>query len=105
MKHLQEPSLASPTIPNINIPGLESIPVLGSMLSGHNLLTYIAIILTFVLAFIFYRTLLGLRIRSAFMSMGYVSFFSKEMIAGRGFIGMAAEAEGKSGHTRCAVPD
>lgn len=31
----------------------------------------------------------------AFMSMGYVSFFSKEMIAGRGFIGMAAEAMGR----------
>lgn len=122
-------SLASPTIPNINIPGLENIPVLGAILSGHNLLTYVAIILTFVLAFIFYRTPLGLRIRSvgenpqaaasvgikvmkykyitltiagtlaglggAFMSMGYVSFFSKEMIAGRGFIGMAAEAMGQ----------
>jgi len=122
-------SLASPTIPNIKIPGLEQIPILGQILSGHNLLTYVAIILTIVLAFLFYRTPLGLRIRSigenpqaaasvginvmkykyitltiagtlaglggAFMSMGYVSFFSKEMIAGRGFIGMAAEAMGR----------
>lgn len=30
----------------------------------------------------------------AFMSMGYVSFFSKNMIAGRGYIGMAAESMG-----------
>lgn len=121
-------SLFSPVIPNITIPGIDSIPVLGKILSGHNLLTYTAIILTFVLAYLFYSTPLGLRIRSvgenaqaaasvginvmkykyitlaiagtlaglggAFMSMGYVSFFSKEMIAGRGFIGMAAEAMG-----------
>lgn len=31
----------------------------------------------------------------AYMSMSYVSFFSKEMIAGRGFIGMAAESMGR----------
>lgn len=122
-------SLASPTIPNIKIPGLASVPVLGPILSGHNILTYLAVILTLALAYLFYRTPLGLRIRSvgenpkaaasvginvmkykyitltfagtlaglggAFMSMGYVSFFSKEMIAGRGFIGMAAEAMGR----------
>ncbi len=122
-------SLASPTIPNISIPILNSIPVLGKVLSGHNILTYVAIILTVALAYLFYCTPLGLRIRSvgenpkaaasvginvmkykyitlalagslaglggAFMSMGYVSFFSKEMIAGRGFIGMAAEAMGR----------
>lgn len=122
-------SLAGPTIPNIDIPGVAAIPVLGPIISGHNLLTYIAIILTIALAYLFYRTPLGLRIRSvgenpqaaasvgisvmkykyitltiagalaglggAFMSMGYVSFFSKEMIAGRGFIGMAAEAMGR----------
>ena len=28
------------------------------------------------------------------MSMGYVSFFSRDMIAGRGWIGMAAESMG-----------
>lgn len=122
-------SLSSPTIPDITIPVLDKIPILGPIISGHNLLTYLAIILTVVLAYLFYRTPLGLRIRSvgenpqaaasvginvmkykyitltiagslaglggAFMSMGYVSFFSKEMIAGRGFIGMAAEAMGR----------
>lgn len=121
-------SLFSPVVPNIEIPVLSSIPILGDILSGHNILTYLAILLTFVLAYVFYSTPLGLRIRSvgenaqaaasvginvmkykyitlamagtlaglggAFMSMGYVSFFSKEMIAGRGFIGMAAEAMG-----------
>ena len=122
-------SLLSPTVPNIALPVIRDIPVLGKILSGHNLLTYVAIILIFVLAFLFYKTPLGLRIRSvgenpqaassvginvmkykyitltiagalaglggAFMSMGYVSFFSKEMIAGRGWIGMAAEAMGR----------
>ncbi len=121
-------SLFSPVVPNLEIPVLENIPILGDILSGHNLLTYLAILLTFLLAYLFYSTPLGLRIRSvgenaqaaasvgvnvmkykyitlaiagtlaglggAFMSMGYVSFFSKEMIAGRGFIGMAAEAMG-----------
>ncbi len=122
-------SLMSPGIPNANIPILENIPVLGPILSGHNLLTYIGIIITIVMIFFLYRTPTGLRIRSvgenahaaesvgvnvmkykytaliiagalaglggAFMSLGYVSFFSKEMIAGRGFIGMAAEAMGR----------
>lgn len=121
-------SLYSPVVPNIDIPVIGSIPVLGEIISGHNLLTYVAMLLTVVLAYVFYSTPLGLRIRSvgenaqaaasvginvmkykyitlaiagtlaglggAFMSMGYVSFFSKEMIAGRGFIGMAAEAMG-----------
>lgn len=122
-------SLASPTIPNINIPFIKDVLYIGRMLSGHNLLTYVGILSIFVLVYILYRTPLGLRIRSigenpdaasstgvdvmkykfitlfiscimaglggAFMSMGYVSFFSKEMIAGRGFIGMAAEAMGR----------
>ena len=37
-------------------------------------------------------TLIGMG--GAFMSMGYVSFFSKNMVAGRGFIGIAAESMG-----------
>ncbi|WP_281192641.1 ABC transporter permease [Erysipelothrix rhusiopathiae] len=35
-------------------------------------------------------------IAGAYMSMGYVSWFSKDMLAGRGFIAMAADAMGKS---------
>jgi len=121
-------SLASKVLPKLNIPGVESIPVLGTMLSGHNVLTYVAL-LSVIAVFIFlYRTPLGLRIRAvgenagaaasvgigvtriqylaltlsgvmagfggAYMSMGYVSWFSKNMTAGRGFIALAAEAMG-----------
>lgn len=122
-------SLISPLVPNIDIPVIKSIPILGEILSGHNLLTYLGIILTILLGLFIYRTPAGLRIRcvgenehaaqsvginvrkyqymalviagalagigGAFMSLGYVSFFSKEMVAGRGFIGMAAEAMGR----------
>jgi len=38
-------------------------------------------------------TLAGLG--GAFMTLGYVSFFTRDMVAGRGFIGMAAESMGR----------
>lgn len=122
-------SLMSANMPNIHIPFLKDIPILGEVLSGHNFLTYLGLLLTLVLFYFIYKTPIGLRIRSvgenpeaaksvginvfkykyialviagslaglggAFMSMGYVSFFSKEMVAGRGFIGMAAESMGR----------
>lgn len=122
-------SLMSPTVSNVQIPLLKSIPVLGAIFSGHSVLTYLGLIIMVLLAFFIYRTPAGLRIRSvgenpeaaqsvgisvmkykymaliiagalcglggAYMSMSYVSFFSKEMIAGRGFIGMAAESMGR----------
>ncbi|MEM9424237.1 MAG: ABC transporter permease [Spirochaetota bacterium] len=105
------------------------IPFIGAVLSGHNILTYLALAIVPVLAVFLYRTPVGLRIRTvgeiseaarsvgmnvwkyqyitltlagtlaglggAFMSLGYVSFFSRDMIAGRGFIGMAAESMGR----------
>ncbi len=33
----------------------------------------------------------------AFMSMGYVSWFSRDMVSGRGWIALAAEAMGQRG--------
>ena len=121
-------SLASPVLPTLKIPGLHSIPVLGKILSEHNVLTYISLLVVAALQFFFFKTKAGLRIRAvgenphaaesvglsimkykyltlmiagalagmggSFMSMGYVSFFSRNMIAGRGFIGMAAESMG-----------
>lgn len=122
-------SLKSMVAPEINIPILNSIPVLGDILSGHNILTYLALIMVFFVYVLLYRTPLGLRIRAvgensnaadsvgisakkikylalmlsgalaglggAYMSMGYISWFSRDMTAGRGFIALAAEAMGR----------
>ncbi len=121
-------SLASPVLPTVNIPLIQNIPVVGRILSGHNVLTYVSLLLMLFLQFFLFKTRSGLRLRTvgenpdaaesvgvssikykymaliiagalagmggAFMSMGYVSFFSKNMVAGRGFIGMAAESMG-----------
>jgi len=121
-------SLASKILPKLTIPGISSIPVIGTILSGHNVLTYLAFIMVAATFIFLYRTPLGLRIRAvgenpnaassvgigvtkiqylalalsgmmagfggAYMSMGYVSWFSKNMTAGRGFIALAAEAMG-----------
>lgn len=122
-------SLSNPVVSNLEIPLLKDIPVLGSIFSGHSILTYLALLLTAALAVFFWKTPTGLRIRAvgenehaarsvglnvmkykyivlcmagtlaglggAYMSMSYVSFFSRDMIAGRGWIGMAAESMGR----------
>lgn len=121
-------SLKSRVLPKLTIPLINKIPVLGPILSGHNVLTYVSLIAVIAVSYFLYKTPLGLRIRSvgenpdaaasvgvnvikikyialtlsgvfaglggAYMSMGYVSWFSKNMTAGRGFIALAAEAMG-----------
>ena len=116
--------LPSLTFPTVNIPLIQDIPFLGSVISGHNLLTYMAFLIVVAVWFLIYKTPLGLQIRAvgesekaaesvginvigikilafaltgaicslggAYMSMGYLSWFSASMIAGRGFIGMSA---------------
>lgn len=120
--------LNSKTVPNIHIPVLRSIPVLGEMLSGHSVLTYLAFVVIAIITVFLKKTRLGTYIRAAgenaeaidtagisvkvvrlkallisgaiaglggaFMSMSYVSMFTKDMVAGRGFIALAAEAMG-----------
>lgn len=122
-------SLASMVLPNIDIPIIRNIPILGDIVSGHNVLTYIAILSAIGVWYVLEKTALGLRIRSvgenenaaksvgvnvmkiryialvlsgvfagmggAFLSMGYVSWFSRGMSAGRGWIALAAEAMGR----------
>lgn len=118
-------SLPSLVIPNIQIPILKGIPVLGTILSGHNALTYVSFLTVFLTYIIIFRTPLGLQIRTvgenpnaaasvginvmkirfitlgisaviaslagAYMSMGYLSWFSRDMMAGRGFMSIAAQ--------------
>ncbi len=121
-------SIASKVMPTVDLPLISKIPVLGPIISGHNVLTYFAILAVFAVWYFMYKTPLGLRLRAvgespdsaasvgisvnrirylalgisgllagfggAHLSMGYVSWFSRDMTAGRGFIGLAASALG-----------
>lgn len=118
-------SLPSLTVPMVEIPLLKEIPVLGPILSGHNVLTYLSLVVVVMVYFLIFRTSLGLRIRTvgenpdaassvgisvirirfitliisgviaslggAYMSMGYLSWFARDMVAGRGFMSIAAQ--------------
>lgn len=124
-------SLSSPNIliPTIDIPLIKDIPIVGQILSGHALLTYIAYFLVFVVWFMLYKTSLGLNIRAvgengnaarsvgisvtriryvalmlsgalaglggAYMSMYYSQSWNNGIVAGRGFIALAAQAMGR----------
>jgi simple sugar transport system permease protein len=123
-------SLESKVLPQITLPLINKIPVIGPIFSGHNVLTYLAFLSVLGVYVLLYKTPLGLRIRAvgenpnaadsvgisviktryialafsgalaglggAYMSMGYVSWFSANMTSGRGFIALAAEAMGRA---------
>lgn len=57
-------SLQSGILPNIKIPVLGDIPVIGNIFFNQNVLTYISYILIAVMAFLMFKTKLGLRIRA-----------------------------------------
>lgn len=57
-------SIATKAFPNLDIPLLKDIPVLGDILSGHNVLTYVAFLMVIVVWVLLFKTRLGLRIRS-----------------------------------------
>ena len=122
-------ALPSKVLPSVNIPVIEDIPYLGTILSGQNVLTYLSIIVLILLSVFLKYTRTGTHIRAvgeypaavqtagisvaktrliallasggiagmggAFMSMAYLSMFTKDMISGRGFIALAAEAMGR----------
>lgn len=123
-------SVASKVLPNIDIPLIKDIPVIGPILSGHHVLTYLSLVAVAAVYYLLKRTPLGLQIRAvgenpqaaqsvgvkvvrtqyialllsglfsslggAYMSMGYLSLFTRDMTAGRGWIALAAESMGRS---------
>jgi general nucleoside transport system permease protein len=56
-------SSAIPTFPNLQIPGLDRVPVLGAIFSGHTLLVYVAYASIPIVYWVLFRTRWGLRIR------------------------------------------
>jgi ABC-type uncharacterized transport system permease subunit len=57
-------SLKSYNMPNIDIPFIENIPVLGTILSGHNVITYFSFISVYLMYVFVNKTRLGLRMRA-----------------------------------------
>lgn len=123
-------ALNSLSFPSIHIPFIKDIPVIGDILSNHNLITYLGLLAVILVWVLLFKTPLGLRIRAVgenpnaassvgvpvkkiryiailicgvlvsfggmFMSMGYLNMFTRDMVAGRGFIALAAAAMGQS---------
>jgi ABC-type uncharacterized transport system permease subunit len=52
-------------IPAVRIPGIVNIPVLGRLLSGYNVIIYVAVAATIVCSYIIFHTRFGLRLRGA----------------------------------------
>jgi general nucleoside transport system permease protein len=57
-------SLASGMVPNVHIPWIDTIPVLGTLLSGHNIFVYAGFILAALVSVLLYRTRLGVHLRA-----------------------------------------
>lgn len=57
-------SLASLYFPNLNLPVIKNIPILGSVFSGHNVLTYLAFIVSVVIYIILKKTKFGFKVRA-----------------------------------------
>ena len=122
-------ALQSVDLPKLDLPLIRNIPFVGDVLSGHSVLTYLAVVVVILVAVLLYKTKLGTYIRAvgespqaietagfparrirflallisgaiagmggAFMYMAYVSGFTKDLVSGRGFIALAAEAMGR----------
>ena len=118
-------SLLSLQLPFFDIPLLSEIPVLGKILSGHNIIVYLSFLCVIATHILITKTPLGLRIRSvgenpataqsvgihvlktkfvaitisgvlaglagAYLSMGYLPWFTSGMTAGRGYMAIAAQ--------------
>lgn len=123
-------SLKSYAFPSLEIPLVKDIPVIGEVISGHNALTYVALLMVVLVYILLYKTPLGLRMRAVgenpdaassvgqdvtrirfiailicgalnglggmYLSMGYLNMFVRNMVAGRGFIALAACSMGQA---------
>ena len=121
-------SFTSMVFPSVQIPLLRSIPILGPIFSGHNVLTYCSLLAVVLFWLITFKTPLGLRIRAVgqnpdaaqsvginvnrtrmhalllsgffgalgglYLCMGYLSWFGRDITAGRGWIAVAAASLG-----------
>ena len=57
-------SIVSYSAPRINIPVISSIPFIGEVISGQNLMTYLSLVAVVVMHLFLYKTPLGLQIRA-----------------------------------------
>ena len=110
-------------LPTVRIPWLDSIPVLGAILSGNTLLVYVSWLMVVVCWLFLYKTPLGFHLRAsgeapealraagrspermkrlasvlcgilatlsgAHLSLGYLTMFSENMSASRGYVAVA----------------
>ncbi len=53
------------SIPKIDIPLIKDIPILGEILSGHNLIVYLTLLATIAVSYLVFKTRFGLRLRAA----------------------------------------
>ena len=117
-------SLTTPLLDVLEIPIIKDIPIIGEILSGQYVLTYICWIIVILLFILIYKTPLGMRMRACglnadaartaginveklqvlslilsgifaslggvYLSLNYVKIFSKGMVSGQGWMGVAA---------------
>lgn len=57
-------SIASVSAPVVVLPGIKEIPFIGEILSGQNILTWLALVMVIIMHMFLYHTPLGLRIRA-----------------------------------------
>ena len=74
-------SLRSFAFPQVDIPVIQDIPLIGSILSGHNALTYIALIMVAVIWFFLYKTPTGLRMRAVGENPDAVSSVGQNVVS------------------------
>ncbi len=115
-------------LPEINIPLLDQIPILGPLLSGHNIIVYTSWFASFALYVVLFHTRFGRHIRAvgenqsaaetvgidvarvkifvlilsgclaalggAFLSVGHLTLFTRDMTGGRGWLAVTASLFG-----------